>query len=166
MLRAHFDAVWRVGRHMGLHPGQAEENAQEAYAVAARKLSSIEPGRERAYLLGVAARLAINTRRLASQRIERATTTDQVELLTNSSVPDELLARKQGRELLETLLLSLSEDFRQVITLYEIEELTLAEIAVALGIPVGTATSRLRRAREEFSKKLAQHAKRAHRGEL
>src|SRR5512142_2100083 len=74
MLSAHFESVWRVGRHMGLSRAQAEENAQETYAIAARKLNDIEAGRERAYLLGVASRLAINARRLASQRIDRAPT--------------------------------------------------------------------------------------------
>jgi RNA polymerase sigma-70 factor (ECF subfamily) len=166
LLSAHFESVWRVGMHMGLSSAQAEENAQETYAVAARKLNDIVPGSERAYLLGVASRLAINTRRLASQRIDRAPTTNSTDLPTTTSLPDELLARKEERRLLESLLQLLPEDFRQVITLYEIEELTLPEIAAALEIPLGTATSRLRRARDEFNKKLILHAKRARRGEL
>jgi RNA polymerase sigma-70 factor (ECF subfamily) len=166
MLSAHFESVWRVGRHMGLSSAQAEENAQEAYAIAARRLNDIESGRERAFLLGVASRLAINTRRLASQRIDRAPSTNETELPTTTTLPDELLARKQERLLLESLLQSLPEDFRQVITLFEIEELTLPEIAAALEIPLGTATSRLRRARDEFNKKLSLHAKRTTRGEL
>lgn len=166
MLSAHFESVWRVGRHMGLSSAQAEENAQETYAIAARKLNDIEIGCERAFLLGVASRLAINTRRLASQRIERAPSTNDTELPGTTSLPDELLARKQERLLLESILQSLPEDFRQVITLFEIEELTLPEIAVALEVPLGTATSRLRRARDEFNKKLSLHAKRTTRGEL
>ena len=165
MLSAHFESVWRVARHMGLGSAQAEENAQEEYAIAARKLNDIAPGSERAYLLGVASRLAINTRRLASQRIDRAPTTNETELPTTTSLPDELLARKQDRLLLESLLQSLSDEFRQVITLFEIEELTLPEIAAALEIPIGTATSRLRRARDEFNKKLSLFSKRASRGE-
>jgi len=166
MLSAHFESVWRVGRHMGLSNAEAEENAQETYAIAARKLRDIESGSERAYLLGVASRLAINTRRLASRRIDRASTTDGPDLPTTTSLPDELLARKQDRLLLDSLLLSLADEFRQVITLFEIEELTLPEIAASLEIPLGTAASRLRRARDEFNKKLSLHAKRTSRGEL
>jgi RNA polymerase sigma-70 factor (ECF subfamily) len=41
-------------------------------------------------------------------------------------------------------------DLRMVFVLYEIEELTLPEIAVATGVRLGTLTSRLRRARAEF----------------
>jgi len=49
----------------------------------------------------------------------------------------------------------MSDTFWEVLTLYEIEELTVPEIAVALDIPEGTAASRLRRAREEFRRKAA-----------
>jgi RNA polymerase sigma-70 factor (ECF subfamily) len=37
-----------------------------------------------------------------------------------------------------------------VFALYELEELTMAEIASILDLPEGTVASRLRRAREEF----------------
>ena len=67
---------------------------------------------------------------------------------------EELLEQKQQRALLDRILQSMSDAFREVLTLYEIEELTLPEVAVALEIPEGTAASRLRRAREEFSRKI------------
>ena len=67
---------------------------------------------------------------------------------------EELLAQKQQRAILDRILESMSDAFREVLTLYEIEELTLPEIAAALEIPEGTAASRLRRARKEFSRKI------------
>lgn len=165
MLNSHFESVWRVGRRMGLTQAQAEENAQEAFAVVARKLPSVHAGRERAYLLGVAARLAVNTLRLASQRVDRATTigTENVSL-DGAPLAEDLLAQKQQRALLDQLLQSLSDEFRQVLTLCEVEEMTLPEVAIALEIPLGTAASRLRRAREEFDRKLAAYGARARRG--
>lgn len=155
MLTAHFDAVWRAGRRAGLSSPQAEENAQEAFAVCARKLDQIEVGRERAFLLGVAVRLAHNARRLVASQLElvRFDTQDN-ETVDGKPLAEELLARKEQLELLDRILRSLSETFREVLTLYEIHDLTLAEIATALGIPEGTAASRLRRAREEFTRKV------------
>jgi RNA polymerase sigma-70 factor (ECF subfamily) len=50
-------------------------------------------------------------------------------------------------------------DLRSVFVLFEIEELSTQEIAVLLGIPTGTAASRLRRAREEFDRLLARHTR-------
>jgi RNA polymerase sigma-70 factor (ECF subfamily) len=41
-------------------------------------------------------------------------------------------------------------DLRTVFILYEVEEMTMAEIATVLQIPPGTVASRLRRAREDF----------------
>jgi RNA polymerase sigma-70 factor (ECF subfamily) len=41
-------------------------------------------------------------------------------------------------------------NLRQVFVLFELEELTTAEISSVLNVPKGTASSRLRRAREVF----------------
>jgi RNA polymerase sigma-70 factor (ECF subfamily) len=51
---------------------------------------------------------------------------------------------------LQEVLDQMPLELRAVFVLYEIEELTMAEIAEAVGIPPGTAASRLRRARESF----------------
>jgi RNA polymerase sigma-70 factor (ECF subfamily) len=140
---------------MGLSNAQAEENAQEAYSVAARKLHRIDDGRERAFLLGVAVRLAVNERRRAACRVEQVGfEREPYEIADCLPHAEELLEQKQQRALLDRILQSMSDAFREILTLYEIEELTLPEVAVALEIPEGTAASRLRRAREEFSRKI------------
>ncbi|HYJ08959.1 MAG TPA: sigma factor-like helix-turn-helix DNA-binding protein, partial [Polyangiaceae bacterium] len=54
------------------------------------------------------------------------------------------------REELDRGLLSLPFEQRTVFVLYELEGFTLPQIGEALGIPLGTATSRLRRARANF----------------
>jgi RNA polymerase sigma-70 factor (ECF subfamily) len=155
MLNTHFACVWRAGRRMGLAPAQAEENAQETFAVAARKLDRIAKGCERAYLLGVAVRLAGNLRRRNAVREEPvAFEHEQRETADATPLAEDLLTQKRQRALLDRILQSMSDDFREVLTLYEIEELNVPEIAVALEIPEGTAASRLRRAREEFSRKI------------
>ena len=161
MLDNYFNSVWRAGRRMGLMSAQAEENAQEAFAIAARKLDDIETGREHAFLLGVAVRLAANTRRRTSARVEQATS----EISSNTPscaapLAEELLEQKQQRHVLDQVILSMPAILGEVLTLYEIEELNLPEIAQALGIPEGTAASRLRRAREEFSRKVQRLEKR------
>jgi RNA polymerase sigma-70 factor, ECF subfamily len=155
MLNTHFSCVWRVGRRMGLAPAQAEENAQEAFAVAARKLDRIANGSERAFLLGVAVRLASNLRRHnATRREGDCDEIREYEATDTAPLAEELLSQKEQRALLDRILESMSDDLQQVLTLYEIEELNLPEIAAALEIPEGTAASRLRRAREEFSRRI------------
>jgi RNA polymerase sigma-70 factor (ECF subfamily) len=157
MLKAHFASVWRVGRRMGLSNGQAEEIAQEAYALAARRLDDIGTEQERAYLLGVAVRLAGNARRRMHVRLE-GQASDSCNALAIDPLPlaEQALVRKQECAALDGVLQTMSPLLSEVLILYEIEELTLPEIADALQIPLGTAASRLRRARDEFLRR-AQH---------
>jgi RNA polymerase sigma-70 factor (ECF subfamily) len=51
---------------------------------------------------------------------------------------------------MDRVLESMPIALRSVLVLYEMEEMTMAEIAVMLGIPPGSVASRLRRAREHF----------------
>lgn len=161
LLENHFDSVWRAGRRLALTSAQAEENAQEVFAIAAKKLDRIEEGRERAFLLGVAVRLAANARRRGSTRIEQSSTEiSEADPVHTVPTADDLLAQKQQRVVLDEVILSMPTTLGQVLTLYEIEELNLPEIAEALGIPEGTVASRLRRARSEFSRKVQRLAQR------
>ena len=63
---------------------------------------------------------------------------------------EELLDERRAHELLRRVLDALPVDLRIVFVLYELEELTTGEIASMIGVPLGTAASRLRRAREAF----------------
>jgi RNA polymerase sigma-70 factor (ECF subfamily) len=63
---------------------------------------------------------------------------------------DELLDRERARQLLDEALAGMTLEHRSVFVLFEIEELTMAEIAKLLTLPPGTVASRLRRAREEY----------------
>jgi RNA polymerase sigma-70 factor (ECF subfamily) len=74
------------------------------------------------------------------------------------------LAERNGMvELLTQLLSELDEPKREVFELVEIAELTVPEVAQALEIPLNTAYSRLRVAREEFEQALDRHTARSER---
>jgi RNA polymerase sigma-70 factor (ECF subfamily) len=149
MLRNHYDDVWRVLRRLGVAEGSLEDAAQQVFIVASSKADRIEVGKERAFLLGTAVRVAANHRRTAVVRYERAS--DDLDA-SESEGPraDDLVDEKRLRALLDDLLTGLPEELRTVFVLYELEELGVSEIADSLGIPRGTAASRLRRAREAF----------------
>jgi RNA polymerase sigma-70 factor (ECF subfamily) len=63
---------------------------------------------------------------------------------------EELLDERRAQDLLRHVLDSMPVDLRVVFVLFEIEELTLREVATLLDIPLGTVGSRLRRARASF----------------
>jgi RNA polymerase sigma-70 factor (ECF subfamily) len=56
----------------------------------------------------------------------------------------------QARRLLDLILDRLPEEQRTVFVLSEIEGMTAPEVAAIVGVPLGTVSSRLRRAREQF----------------
>ncbi len=150
VLRAHYGDVWRVVRRLGIAEASAEDVTQRVFIVAAEKLDKVEIGKERSFLLSTATRIAANHRRSAHLRNELAD--DDAARARPDAKPgaDELLDEKRMRNLLDEVLDSLPEELRAVLVLFELEEVGLTEISVALGIPRGTAASRLRRAREMF----------------
>ena len=149
LVHTHFDFIWRLLRRLGLGSSDADDAAQEVFIVAARRLTSIERGRERAFLYGTALRVLANARRGERRRRE---TTDPtlVELPATSRPLDELVDDERARVRLDALLAALPPELRRVIVLAEIEELSTPEIAELEGVPLGTAASRLRRAREHL----------------
>ena len=61
--------------------------------------------------------------------------------------PDRLAARAQTRRLIEAKIDSLPEQYRTVFVLRAVEEMSVEEVAVALGIPEATVRTRFFRAR-------------------
>ena len=156
MLQQHFKLVWRTVRRLGVSEAACDDAAQHVFIVAADRLEQIPPGKERAFLLGTACRVAANARRTQARRPE----VNDDERLTRekhpSPDPEQLLQMKQMRELLDELLARLSDDLRTVFVLFELERLSSADIAEMLGIPIGTVASRLRRARAAFEAQVEQ----------
>lgn len=150
LLERHYASVWRVARRLGVPDAAAEDVAQQVFVVAASKLDQIEAHAERAFLLGTAARLAANQRRSAPTRYEAAEE-DIGNRPSDTPAADELLHEKRLRSVLDEVLESMPDDLRTVFVLFEVEELSTADIASALDIPRGTAASRLRRGREAFA---------------
>jgi RNA polymerase sigma-70 factor (ECF subfamily) len=149
LVLAHFDFIWRLLRRFGLDPSDADDAAQEVFIVAARRLTSIEDGRQRPFLYGTALRVLANVRRGARRRRE-AGDAALVELPAMLRPADELIDDERARARLDALLAALPPELRRTIVLAEIEELSTPEIAELEGIPLGTAASRLRRARERL----------------
>jgi len=145
----HFDVLWRFLRRLGIAEGDVDDAVQEVVLVLARKLNYVAPGSERSFVLSTGFRVASGFRRSWKRRRE----VDASELADHES-PDldpEAMAEKQRlRVLLQAVLDDLPIDLRAVFVLYELEEMTMAEIATSLDLPPGTVASRLRRSRETF----------------
>ena len=75
----------------------------------------------------------------------------------NQPSPLDMAERNADLELLESVLTELDEPKREVFVMVEILEMTVPEVVQALDIPLNTAYSRLRLARQAFEDALAKH---------
>lgn len=151
---AHFDVVWRSLRRLGVPEQDSDDAAQQVFLTLNARLSDVPAERERAFLLSVAVGVAANARR--GLRRSRELPSDDVDAIGPEPTPEHALEQRQLLAELDRALAQLPEDFRTVFVLYEIEGFSLPEIARSLTLPLGTATSRLRRARELFEARISQ----------
>lgn len=145
------DFVWRSVRRLGVPESLADDATQQVFVVLMSKVETILPGRERAFLFGVAMNVASHVRRSLARRREVAESAS-FEVVDASPLPDAALDRRRARALLDLVLDELELDLRTIFVMAELEEMSMADIADVLQLPAGTAASRLRRAREEFKK--------------
>jgi RNA polymerase sigma-70 factor (ECF subfamily) len=153
---AHYDVLWRFLRRLGVDEREVEDAAQQVLVVFAQRAASVTPGSERSFLLGSALRVASDVRRkrARSREVTMAEPTDgHVDPLPNA---EEQLEEHQRRRWLDEVLDSLPDELRAVLVLADLEEQTMSEVGVVLGIPQGTVASRLRRARELFEQTAAE----------
>jgi RNA polymerase sigma-70 factor (ECF subfamily) len=146
---SHFDFVWRYVRNRGVPQASVDDVVQEVFIVVHRKLSTFE-GRSslRTWLAMIARRVARDhMRKKGNVPVGEPIADDEASRLKG---PGELLEQKAAAELLDALLTTMTEIQRDVFILHEIEQMTGAEIAEALGVNENTIHTRLRAARRIF----------------
>jgi RNA polymerase sigma-70 factor (ECF subfamily) len=140
--------AWRVLRRLGVAERDVDDVFQEVFVTVHRRIASFEQrSSPRTWLYGICVRTASEYRKRAVHRRELVGATWQEEAVGPSQEKDAAL--RQARAVLDRILESLDEDKRAVFVLCEIEELPMAEVAVAVGCPLQTAYSRLHAARRE-----------------
>ena len=136
--------VRRVGRD------RADELLGETFRIAFERRSTFD-GRQpsaRPWLYGIATNLVARHRRTEARRLRA--TARLAEQAPAESLADVVVAAVDAREVWPAVMAGIAElpdGERDALLLYVWEELSYEEIALALGVPVGTVRSRLNRAR-------------------
>ncbi len=151
----HHALVWRALRRFGVSCARVDEAVSRVFDVLTRRLGDVVPGKEQAFLIQVAARVASEFRR-SDVRRARVEELGAQEGVTESPSPEELFEQREARALLDDVLDEIEPDARAVFVLHELEQWTGPRIAESLNIPQGTVSSRLRRAREQFERAASQ----------
>lgn len=149
-MQEHFELVWRSLRRFGLSAADADDATQEVFLVASRKLEAIAPGRERSFLFGTALKVASTRRRGLRRRPEQADGAVDEHDEQSAPGPERLAQLSEARQQLQVVLDGMELELKAPFVLFELEELSVGEIAELLELPVGTVSSRLRAARAEF----------------
>jgi RNA polymerase sigma-70 factor (ECF subfamily) len=146
LFRAQIQYVGRTLRYLGVDQAHLEDACQEVFVVVHRRLVEYRPDASlRAWIRQICVGVARNRRRSIRRRREDA----------GGSPPEAVVPPHQQRDLelrhLRDRLLAILEELpaeqRDVFVLYEIEKLTMPEVAEALSCPLQTAYSRLNAAR-------------------
>jgi RNA polymerase sigma-70 factor (ECF subfamily) len=141
--------VMRTLRRLGVASADLEDLAHDVFLGVHQQLHAYDPTRPlRPWLFGFAFRIASHYRRKAG-REPLIDHTDGVADL--GEAPDALLEKEQRRRLVLAALDGIELSRRAVFVLHELDGFTCEEIARTLEIPLGTAYSRLRLAREDFT---------------
>jgi RNA polymerase sigma-70 factor, ECF subfamily len=151
IVREHHAFVWRLLVRLGVPSRSADDATQQVFIVATRRVSEIAEGSEKSFLFGTAIRVASDERRSAKNRELPGELPEDAD---HAPSPEDNAEAGRRRDILQEALLSMPLEYRTVFVLFELEQMTKSEVAAMLELPVGTAVSRLRRAREMFRESL------------
>jgi RNA polymerase sigma-70 factor (ECF subfamily) len=146
-ISAYGRIVHGLARRILAEASLAEEVAQDTFLALWRRPGAFDPerGTLQSFLLGVARNKAIDlVRREESLRRTRDALMSEVETSSSDAQTDEPLSAVEEREHVKTALEQLSPLQREAIILAYFGGRTYREVAVELGIPEGTAKTRLR----------------------
>ncbi len=144
--------AWSLVRRLGVAERDVEDVTHDAFVAVHRHLDRYDRGRPlRPWLYAFVVHAALAQKRRAHVRHERlaATDGDNAEGACEAPSPESQSAQKQAIAAALALLDRLPDERRAVFVLVELEGLSVPDVAECLEIPLNTAYSRLRLARED-----------------
>lgn len=157
---AHLDALYATARRLTRDPAEAEDLVHDTYVKALRHQKQFHAGTSlRAWLLTILHNTFLNDvrRRKGSPVDDRVADADAEadrQPALGPSPEERLVARATAAEVDEALA-ALPEGYREAVWLRDAQELTYAEIAEVLDVPLGTVMSRIARGRRLLHQRLA-----------
>ena len=145
-----FDRLYNFAHWLTQNRDEAEDLVQETFAKALKGFSSFQPGTNfRAWIY----RILRNTFLTSRSGLKAAATVpldlegDEEILPATQSTPESILLDRLDQQLVQQALDRLPVQYREILLLCEVEEMSYQEISSTLAVPMGTVMSRLSRAR-------------------
>ena len=152
----HLDAAHNLARHLTGNSTDADDVVQESFLRAIRHFRGFVGDDARAWLLVIVRNVSYDFLK-SSARTRFISIDDTPEIASTLSAEDSQahFEKQLDWARIEHAMQSLPVEFREVIVLREVEELSYAEIAAITGLAAGTVMSRLSRARRRLRTLLA-----------
>lgn len=146
----YFDYVWHTLRHLGVRDCDLEDLAQDVFLRVCARIEDYDSAKPmRPWLFGFAFRVAADYRRLARHRLEVRWVPP--ERADPERPVDQRIDVEEQRKLVLRALDRIDFERRAILVMHDVDEIPVPAIADEFGIPVNTAYSRLRLAREELA---------------
>jgi RNA polymerase sigma-70 factor (ECF subfamily) len=157
-----------LSRHLSPDRADADDLVQDAYVNALRASHRFTPGTSlKAWLRAILTNLARNHRRDRSRARVRANEAAIAraagERAAREPSPEQLLIGSEIGPRLQRALEALPKTLRDAVWLRDVEELSYAEIAHRMRVPVGTVMSRISRGRQLLHQRLIANGSEAER---
>lgn len=153
VIAPHLARAYNLARLLVGNAADAEDLVQEASLRAFRGLDSFHGGDSKTWLL-VILRNACYTFLGRNRRSENEVEFAEEEHPQSDSTPERQALATADTAAVRKAIEELPAEFREVVVLREMEELSYREIAEITGVPVGTVMSRLSRARQHLRARL------------
>ena len=153
LLRRHYDRVHAVCRRIAGSSRDADDAAQEAMISIVRGLPRFD-GRAQfsTWVYRIATNAALDELRRRKRRPALHVVGDEgVVPEAVDPLADRQVTAVADRMAIDAALDELPEEFRAAVVLRDVADLDYAEIAEALGVPVGTVKSRIARGRNQLT---------------
>jgi RNA polymerase sigma factor (sigma-70 family) len=161
----HAAAAYNLARWLSRSDANARDIVQETFVRALRYFDSYHGGSARAWLLTIVRNtayswLSANPPTAYPQLAAVSATGEAPSDADPDPNADPLvgLARQQEADHLRQAIAQLPAEYREVLILRELEDLSYQQIATIVGCPIGTVMSRLSRARNELGNRLRREA--------
>jgi RNA polymerase sigma-70 factor (ECF subfamily) len=140
----HLDAAYNLARWLSRSPADADDIVQDAMLRAFRAFDGFRGGDIKAWLLTIVRNCWLSAGKATKRRGH--TPLEDQELVAEGD-PEHSAIQQGAKRRLDALVAGLPEEFREVLILREMEDMSYREIAEITGTPIGTVMSRLARAR-------------------
>lgn len=137
---------------LGVRAGDVPDVVHDVFLVVHAKLAEFDATRPlRPWLFGIAFRVTVGVKRRMGYQRERLHETDEVrEHVSRGPTPEQTASDAECRTLLAEAMSLLDDDKRAVFVLHDLDGTSMPIVAESLEIPLNTAYSRLRLARESL----------------